>query len=178
MYRWVVVFAALALHVQAACAATAVPTLIRNVNVVVLPEGRLAQRRDVLVRAGRIERIGPGGRMPAPAGGLSVNGHARYLMPGLAEAHAHVPGPAEKAHARDVLMLYLLHGLTTIRGMLGDPWHLELREELARGEVLGPRLYTAGSSINGTSAPRPQRAVQMVRDQAAAGFDFLKLHPG
>jgi imidazolonepropionase-like amidohydrolase len=178
MYRWVVVFAAVWLHTQAACAAAPVPALIRNVNVVVLPEGRLAQRRDVLVRDGRIERIGPGGRVPAPQGALIVNGHARYLMPGLAEAHAHVPGPAEKDYARDVLALYLLHGLTTIRGMLGDPWHLELREELARGEVLGPRLYTAGPSINGTSAPRPERAVLMIREQAAAGFDFLKLHPG
>ncbi|MGQ0835221.1 MAG: hypothetical protein ACT4O5_09925 [Gammaproteobacteria bacterium] len=46
------------------------------------------------------------------------------------------------------------------------------------GEALGPRLYTAGPSLNGNSAPPVERAVAMVREQAAAGFDFLKLHPG
>jgi hypothetical protein len=168
----------MSLSVSCVMAAAPAPTMIRNVTVVVLPEGRLEAGRDVLVRKGRIERIGPTGRIAAPAGTAVVNGGGRFLMPGLAEGHAHVPGPNQKDYAHDVLLLYLVHGITTIRGMLGDAWHLELRESLAKGEVLGPRLYTAGPSINGKSAPSSERAIAMVREQAAAGFDFLKLHPG
>jgi imidazolonepropionase-like amidohydrolase len=44
--------------------------------------------------------------------------------------------------------------------------------------VLGPRLITAGPSFNGNSVKSPEQGAQMVRDQKAAGYDFLKLHPG
>jgi hypothetical protein len=163
-----------------AAAAGAPPLLLRGVTVVELPEGRLATNRDVLVRDGRIERIAASGssRERTPKETLIVEGRGRFLMPGIAEGHAHVPGPKQQDYAEEVLLLYVAHGVTTIRGMLGDPWHLELRDRLARGEALGPRLYTAGPSLNGRSAPSVERAVQMVREQSAAGYDFLKLHPG
>jgi imidazolonepropionase-like amidohydrolase len=158
-------------------AEAAKPTLLSNVRVVQLPEGRVTGPRDVLVSEGRISAIGEHGTMRV-GDATFVDGRGGYVMPGLAEGHAHVPGPKQKQYAEDVLLLYLAHGVTTIRGMLGDPWHLELREQLSRGAVLGPRLYTAGPSINGHSAPTPERATQMVREQAAARYDFLKLHPG
>jgi len=53
-----------------------------------------------------------------------------------------------------------------------------LRERLRRHEILGPTLYTSGPSFNGTSAPDPQTARRMVLEQKAAGYDFLKIHPG
>ncbi|MEQ9563542.1 MAG: amidohydrolase family protein, partial [Woeseiaceae bacterium] len=65
-----------------------------------------------------------------------------------------------------------------IRGMLGQPSHLELRRQLASGEVLGPRLVTSGPSFNGNSVTGPAQAAAMVREQFEAGYDFLKIHPG
>ena len=62
--------------------------------------------------------------------------------------------------------------------MLGEPWHLELRDRLASGEWTGPRLHTSGPSFNGRSVSSPEQAARMVREQAEAGYDFLKLHPG
>jgi imidazolonepropionase-like amidohydrolase len=76
------------------------------------------------------------------------------------------------------LTLYIANGVTTARGMLGEPWHLELRDNIADGSVLGPRLYTSGPSFNGRSVSSPEQAARMVRDQKSAGYDFLKLHPG
>ncbi|MCZ6500734.1 MAG: amidohydrolase family protein, partial [Gammaproteobacteria bacterium] len=43
---------------------------------------------------------------------------------------------------------------------------------------LGPRLYTSGPSLNGSSVNGPADAGSKVRQQQAAGFDFVKLHPG
>jgi imidazolonepropionase-like amidohydrolase len=62
--------------------------------------------------------------------------------------------------------------------MLGEPWHLELRQQLAEGEITGPRLITSGPSLNGNSVDSPEQGARMVREQAEAGYDFLKLHPG
>jgi imidazolonepropionase-like amidohydrolase len=102
-----------------------------------------------------------------------------FLIPGLAEMHAHVP-PMRlgEQQVHDTLALYLAHGITTIRGMLGESGHLDLRQTLASGELVGPRLLTAGPSFNGNSISSPQQARAMVRAQAEAGYDLLKLHPG
>lgn len=154
------------------------PVLFRDVNVVPMTDESLLQARDVLVTNGKIQSIAPAGTVQAPADALIVNGSGRYLMPGLAEMHAHLPPRAREQEALDILLLYVAHGVTTIRGMLGDPWHPQLRQQLERQEVFGPRLFTAGPSFNGNSAPDIQTAQRMVREQAAAGYDFLKLHPG
>jgi imidazolonepropionase-like amidohydrolase len=174
----------------AATPATPLPVLFRRVAVVPMTSERVDADRDVLVVDGRIARIAAGGTLRAPRGAREVDGRGRFLMPGLAEMHAHVPSPPAGAapgsaaavdarrYADDVLLLYVAHGLTTIRGMLGHPWHLELREAIARGTTLGPRLYTASPSLNGTSAPDAATAARLVREHRAAGYDFLKLHPG
>jgi imidazolonepropionase-like amidohydrolase len=93
--------------------------------------------------------------------------------------HAHVPPRSRgEQHARDMMVLFLANGVTTIRGMLGEPWHLELRELLAKQDWDGPRLVTSGPSFNGNSVSSPEQAAARVRAQAESGYDFLKLHPG
>jgi imidazolonepropionase-like amidohydrolase len=62
--------------------------------------------------------------------------------------------------------------------MLGEPSHLTLRERLARHEVLGPRLFTSGPSLNDNSVNGADSAARLVREQARAGYDFVKVHPG
>ncbi|MGH8168534.1 MAG: amidohydrolase family protein, partial [Woeseiaceae bacterium] len=41
-----------------------------------------------------------------------------------------------------------------------------------------PRLITSGPSFNGRSVDGAENASAMVRQQHAAGYDFLKIHPG
>ncbi|MCA1779630.1 MAG: amidohydrolase family protein [Xanthomonadaceae bacterium] len=107
-----------------------------------------------------------------------IDANGRFLIPGLAEMHAHVPPTDDPARIDEVLRLFLAHGVTTIRGMLGEPGHLLLRRELADGDRIGPRLITSGPSFNGTSVTSEAVARLRVRRQSEAGYDFLKLHPG
>ena len=54
-------------------------------------------------------------------------------MPALAEMHAHIPGgDAPESAVERALFLYAASGITTIRGMLGDPRHLTYRERAAK----------------------------------------------
>jgi imidazolonepropionase-like amidohydrolase len=150
-----------------------------NVNVIPMDTERVLPAHRVVVSAGTIVAVGPADSIPAPIGATRIEAAGRYLLPGLAEMHAHVPPrKGGEQTARDVLMLYLANGITTIRGMLGEPWHLELRGQLASGEIDGPQLITSGPSLNGDSVSSTEQAMQMVRAQVAAGYDFLKLHPG
>lgn len=152
--------------------------IFADVHVVPMTAERVLRGQDVSVEGGRITRIAPADGSSRPQGAVVIDGRGRYLMPGLAEMHAHLPGPDRKQYTEDVLLLYVAHGATTIRGMLGHPWHLELRQALADNELLGPRLFTAGPSLNGNSVPDTAAAVRSVREQRLAGYDFLKLHPG
>lgn len=152
------------------------------VGVGVIPmwgEAPVLQDRTVLVEGGRIVAEGPSRSVEVPDGARVVEGQGRWLLPGLSEMHAHVPGPqSSEQEMADVLFLYLANGVTTIRSMQGAPNHLEVRDRIARGEILGPTFFSASPSLNGTSAPDPETAEELVRAHARAGYDLLKLHPG
>jgi imidazolonepropionase-like amidohydrolase len=62
--------------------------------------------------------------------------------------------------------------------MLGAPNQLVLRDQLERGEILGPTMYVAAPSLNGQSAPDAETAARLVRAHKGSGYDLLKIHPG
>jgi imidazolonepropionase-like amidohydrolase len=151
-----------------------------GVEVVPMDEERVVPNQTVLVLGDRIVAIGDADAVRVPEGAARIDAEGKFLMPGLAEMHAHIPsGQAGGPDFTErVLLLYLVNGITTIRGMLGAPMHLELRAQANRGEILSPRIYTSGPSINGNSIPNPDSAGRAVRYQKLAGYDFLKIHPG
>ncbi len=178
-------FIYLLLYITGLCAALPAtaqnPTAFQNVNVLPMdsPEPVLLETQTVIVDGERITRIGPSGDITIPDGARVIDGSGHTLMPGLAEMHAHVPAASNgRLYVEEVLFLYVANGVTTARGMLGEPSHLELREQLANHEVLGPRLFTSGPSLNNLSAINPDLTARLVREQAAAGYDFVKVHPG
>ena len=161
--------------------APAAPGTTAFVDVTVVPmDGRRPlANQTVVVRGDRIVAVGPAARTTVPTGATRVEGRGKYLMPGLAEMHGHVPPPnAPPQLTEDVLFLYVANGITTVRGMLGAPGQLALRERTARGELIGPTLYLAGPSFNAQSIDSPEEAVRRVREQKAEGWDLLKVHPG
>ena len=154
-------------------------TVFAGVNVLPMDRNALLRDQTVVVRDGRIVEIGSSRSVKAPAGAIRVEAAGKYLMPTLAEMHAHIPGAkAPDAAIERTLFLYAANGIGTIRGMLGDPRHLVYRERAAKGEIVSPRIYTSGPSFNGNSAPTVDGAVQMVAAQKQAGYDLLKIHPG
>jgi imidazolonepropionase-like amidohydrolase len=167
----------LLLHSLFGAAAFAEPIAFVNVNVIPMTSETVLPGRTVIVSGGKITAIGEVGETPLPDDAQVIDGTDRYLLPGLVEMHGHVPGTNDGSLQR-VLGLYVANGITTVRGMLGRPAHLDLRRQLLDGDILGPRLITSGPSFNGRSVASPGQARQMVREQHAAGYDFLKVHPG
>lgn len=152
--------------------------VFRSVSIIPMDKEQVIENQTVVVKDGKITAIGSSGKVKHGKNALIVDGRGKYLMPGLAEMHAHVPPVDDLEQMKEVIQLFTLHGITTIRGMLGHPRHLELRSKLQSGELLGPRFYTSGPSLNGNSVKAPEAGAEMVRQQKKAGYDFLKLHPG
>ncbi len=152
--------------------------VITSVNIVDVREGIIHPDQYVIIDSGKIISILEDQEdwfKKADA----IDGTGKYITPGLAEMHAHIPSPKEgEEWIKDVMFLYLANGVTTIRGMLGHPRHLELREEARKNTILSPRIYTSSTSFNGNSVPTAEAGRQKVIESKEVGYDFLKFHPG
>ncbi|HXQ71913.1 MAG TPA: amidohydrolase family protein [Pyrinomonadaceae bacterium] len=150
-----------------------------NVNVVPFDRERIVEGQTVIVRDGRIAEIGPANKTKVPAGAREIDGRGKYLMPGLADMHVHLfPGTGQNDLAQQQLQLFLANGVTTVRNMIGKPEHILLRDKVAKREVLGPTIYTAGPPLLGNNVSTPEVAERVVTEQKNAGYDLIKVHEG
>jgi len=171
----------IALHALAQDVVRSAPASIAfvDVNIVRPDNARVDEHQTVVVSGQKIITVGPAAGLSPPAGSRIIEARGGYLVAGLAEMHAHVPHqPTTDEDLQDVLFLWAANGVTTIRGMNGEPSHLVLRERLAKQEVLGPRLFTAGPPFMGKKIKTADEARRIVIGQQAAGYDFIKVHMG
>jgi imidazolonepropionase-like amidohydrolase len=149
-----------------------------GVSVVPMDQERILPGQTVIVREGRIAELGRAEEVKVPAAALKVDGRGKYLIPGLADLHAHLK-QGEEQNNLILLHLYAASGATTILNMNGSPHHLALRTRLAKGEIFGPRLYTSGPFISNTPhapSPSPEEVERAVIAHKHAGYDFIKIH--
>ena len=151
--------------------------VIRNVTVISATEGRAIPNQNVMVADGRIIAVGPSSSTANPRGVRIIDGSGKYLIPGLTDMHVH-EFVSSSQH-----LLNLMQGVTSIRDMDGFPWTLRVRETVRRGDLLAPNMYITGQILNGTSmgfyarvVTTPEQGRVAVREDKAAGFDFIKVH--
>jgi len=150
-----------------------------DVNIVRPEHDRIDRHQTVVVSEMKITAVGPVATVQPPAEALTIDAVGAYLVAGLAEMHAHVPHqPASDEHLQDILFLWAANGITTIRGMNGEPSHLELRDRIDSQELFGPRLFTAGPPFIGKKIKTAEQARSLVIEQQEAGYDFIKVHMG
>ncbi len=172
---------ALAITLPAALASFAqpLPVVFKDVNLIAMTSPKVAKKMTVVVQNGTIQEIFAAGSRKLPENATVIDGTNKYLMPGLAEMHGHIP-PSNAANnlVNDVLFLYLANGVTTMRGMMGQPGQLDLRAQQRRGTLPAPNLYLAGPLFNGQTINSTQDAIDRVRLQKMEGWDLIKVHEG
>ena len=155
--------------------AAAQPTAAPAGDLVIIHAGTLldrpgrAPRRNasILVRGGRIEAV-QDGFAEVPAGARLIDLRDRFVLPGLIDSHVHLDSDragvegqlsgvtdsvALRAHeaawnARKTLDA----GFTTVRNLGSENGvTLGLRDAIARGWAIGPRIVDAGTSISATT---------------------------
>jgi imidazolonepropionase-like amidohydrolase len=181
LVRFGMVFAASAGLTACACAIAATnasPAIaIADVSIVDVEHGRLADPATVLVVDGRIKAIGAPEKIAIPDGAERIDGHGRFLMPGLVDMHVHLFAiPSHRPPATWSFPLYVANGVTSVREMAAAPESIALvnqwRTDRASGALIVPRVAAAGVI---TAGPSPEEAVRQVDAAADAGADFIKV---
>ena len=150
---------------------------LRNVKLVSMSEGRVLRNQTIVVVNGKIAQVGHASAVKIPRGIRIIDGKGNYLVPGLADMHVH-EFVSSSQH-----LLNLMEGVTTIRDMDGFPWTLRMRENVRNGKLLAPNMYITGQILNGAPMgfyarviTTPEAGREAVRQDKAAGFDFIKVH--
>ena len=152
-----------------------------NVNVLPMDGtgSRVLERQVVMIENGLVSLIGAADEFSVAEDVTSVDAEDYFLIPGLTEMHGHLPDPRmSDQDIRNLLFLYVANGVTTVRGMQGNPSQFALRNAIERGRLLGPKLYLASVSMNGNSVTTPEEASQLAREYKVDGYDLIKTHEG
>ena len=162
-----------------AAAGKASSLVLRNVTIVDTRDGALTVGADVLVSDGVIAAIRTADPdAAAAAASLTdaevVDGSGKYLIPGFLDLHAH---PLTEKHPVGDLELMLANGVTGFRQMSGSP---RLLMERSAGTLpltadSPDVLALPGALLTPLNAGTIADAVAAVRNQAAAGADFIKV---
>lgn len=165
-------------------AASAQPPGARSVAITrvhVLPMESAAVLRDytLIIRDGEIAAMGPAATTAVPPDAERIDGRGRYLLPGLYDLYTHIHEWA--------LPQFLAYGVTTVRNAApGRAAHLALREDIAAGRRIGPRVFSTGPVLDGIepsyssagSLASTEEARRIVRAHQRTGYDAVMIYVG
>jgi imidazolonepropionase-like amidohydrolase len=151
--------------------------VISNVTVFDSERASLLPNQRVTVKGNRITSVEADNGQTVPAGSQVIDGKGKMLLPGLWDMHQHLYA--------DNAFLDIASGITTARDLANSIEELtKLREEIAAGTQIGPRIVLAGF-IDGPGpfegpvkvlAATPEEARHWVDHYADLGYVQIKIY--
>lgn len=153
-------------------------------------ENIVLKNATVVIRGTKIASINP----PVEEKGITIDGKGKWLIPGLIDMHVHnladinlsstypTKGATLFTNTQDFMLLYVANGVTTTFELNGRVEHFGQRNEIVKGNVIGPRIALAflidGGNGSGNIANTPEEGRQTVRIANAQGYEFIKTYSG
>src|SRR5467141_1874124 len=142
--------------------AVAQVTVVRAGRLIDPDSGTVLTNQIILIKDGKIQAVGGALALPADANVIDLS--TKTVLPGLIDCHTHVADGQSDGEPFNVLKKTaskialesvpnarktLESGFTTVRDVgtyraLND---IALRDAIARGDIIGPRMYVAGAYV-------------------------------
>lgn len=151
-------------------------------------ENRIIENATVIIKDKKILSING----PVPDKAKLIEGKGKWLIPGLIDMHVHnladvnfgsnypTKGATAFTNTQDFMLLYIANGVTTAFELSARPEHFGERNEIIKGNVIGPRIALAllidGGKGSGNIADTPADGRQTVRIAKAQGYEFIKVY--
>lgn len=161
---------------------------IKNVTVIPMTANNTSiKNATVIIRDHKIDAI----NTSIPKNATIIDGTGKWLIPGLIDMHVHnlsdgklsntypTKGITHNIDNQDFMLLYLANGVTTAFELTARVEHFGQRNEISKGNVIGPRIALAFLiDDNGSlsSANTPETGRQTVRIAKAQGYEFIKVY--
>ena len=153
--------------------------VIVHVTLIDVRSGKALPDRNVVIQGDRIAAIEAGTARRLDSNTTVIDGHGKFVIPGLWDMHIHLSWTRESA-----LPLLVATGITDVRDMGGrltqiDDW----RSRIAAGVLVGPHITRVGPILNGKSFNAyqmvpggPEATRGAVRTLQFIGVDAIKVH--
>lgn len=163
--------------------------VIKNVSVIPMTaKDKIIANANVVIADNKIVSV----NQPIPENATVIDGTGKWLTPGLADMHVHIPvdghfntnyttrAAAIFTNTQDVMTPFIANGVTTVFELNARAGHFGQRNEILRGDVIGPRMALAaminGGEGDGRIANSPREGRQSVRMAKAEGYEFIKVY--
>ncbi len=166
------------------------PAVLALKHVTVIDMTGAAPKPDmtVVITGNLITTIGRTGEVSIPRDAQVIDAAGRFLIPGLWDMHVHA---LRKERVDYFLPLFVANGITGVRdvGTTADGFAAlgQLRQEIASGTRIGPRIIAAGRILDGAKPAVPENSIpfanptearEAVRFLKQGGADFIKVYDG
>jgi imidazolonepropionase-like amidohydrolase len=175
------------------------PFYFEDISVVDVVLGTVLPMRDVVVTDGKIVSVSASQGYRPELGSVHtvIDGRGKYLIPGFIDMHVHLNDrlmaetiePVRTLEDGDILSpnhlsIYLSNGVSTVQVMHGSPEMLALRDQIARGDAVGPRLVVGSPRLDGLPPADPfvrivataAEGLAVVDEMKSTGYDFIKVY--
>jgi imidazolonepropionase-like amidohydrolase len=135
-------------------------TFLHCGKLVDVKNSRVLHNKTIVIEANKIIEVRDGFAESASATIINLGQH--MVMPGLIDMHVHIESETKRGGAVERLSknpadlafdavnyarVTLMSGFTTVRDLGGTGVNVALRNAIAKGSIVGPRIFTAGKSI-------------------------------
>jgi len=119
--------------------AAAQDIFIKNVHIIPMTNNKVLEHQSLLIRDGKIIEIGDHTKLKSPPQTKIIDGNGRFLMPGLADMHVHLPS-AEMID--NCLLLNVAAGVTHIRVMNSKTYQPDIAARVKKDkEMIRPDIH-------------------------------------
>ena len=147
---------------DAAASAPAPRTVIRPARVLDVRTGQLRSGQVLVVEGGKIVQVAAAGDVNPAAGDVAIDLPQATLLPGLIDMHTHltfdlsslgyqglgISTAREALHGARNARRTLEAGFTTVRNLSANDYaDVALRDAIADGDVIGPRIVASGPAL-------------------------------
>lgn len=152
--------------------------ILKNVNIITMINDDILYGKSLIIEGGIITRIGDMDTIEDYDGFEIIECDGKYLMPGLFDMHVHT-------NTIQSLRTFLAYGVTTVRNMMGSDLHLEWKDNISIGSLLGPEMIVGTKLLDGANPIWPENSIVLdeiseveavIISSKDKGYDFIKVY--
>ena len=136
-------------------------TLLHCGKIIDTKQGKVLSNKTIVISGSKILRVEDGFSSPKQVDKV-INLKNKTVLPGLIDMHVHIEGETSSNqyleeftlneadvafNAAEIANRTLMAGFTSVRDLGGSGVNVSLRNAIAKGKTMGPRIFTAEKAI-------------------------------